>query len=410
MSQVRRSVLIGASLSGAKAAETLRSEGFADEIVLVGDEPVRPYERPTLSKTYLQGIDSSPVFVHDEAFYADHAIDLRLSTRVVNLDVAAKEVTLESGERLGYETALLATGAQPRLLTTIGVEGSQIDTLRTVADADRLRAAITPGRHVVVIGAGWIGCEVAASARLIGAEVTVIEMGNVPLERVLGPELGAFYRDVHLEHGVTMRLGVGVESFRSSDPGVEVRLTDGSVVTGDLVVAGVGVLPRTELAVAAGIEVDNGVLTDEFLATSAPGVYAAGDVANVWHPKYGHRIRLEHWAAALDQGPVAARNMLGIATPWEKLPYFYSDQYDIGMEYVGLASASDEVLFRGDPATREFIAFWIRDERVVAGMNVNVWDVSETIGEIISRARTVDRSRLADPSVDLAGLVPPGAD
>jgi 3-phenylpropionate/trans-cinnamate dioxygenase ferredoxin reductase component len=405
MTDDRGFVIIGASLVGAKAAETLREEGFGGRITLIGEEPVRPYERPPLSKEYLQGkAEADVAFVHDPAYYDKHDIDLRLSTPVRGLEPAGREVVLASGERLGYDAVLLATGATPRRLAIPGAGLGGVHYLRTMADAERLRAAITGANRVVVIGGGWIGCEVAASARQLGADVALVEMGRLPLERVLGPELGAFYHDVHADQGVELHFGSGLETLRGADRVEEVRLADGTALPADVVVAGVGVTPRVELAEAAGLALDNGVVTDEYLAASAAGVFAAGDVASAWHPVFARRIRLEHWSSALNQGPVAARNMLGTRTPYEQIPYFYSDQYDIGMEYSGYASGWDQVVFRGDPAGREFIAFWLNDGRVVAGMNVNVWDVADSIAALVAAGGHVDLSRLLDPDVELATL------
>jgi 3-phenylpropionate/trans-cinnamate dioxygenase ferredoxin reductase subunit len=406
MADPRSVVIIGASLAGAKAAETLRAEGYRGRLVLIGDEPVRPYERPPLSKAYLRG-EAGPeaIYVHSQDYYDDNDIELRLSTRVVALDLQAQEIELGSGERLSYDAAVLAVGAEPRHLTIPGAGLEGVHYLRTVGDSDRLREAIRSATRVAVIGAGWIGCEVAASARQMGAEVAVIEVADVPLERVLGPELGRFYGEVHAEHGVEMHLGVGVDSLRGS-PNVEsVHLTNGTEIAADVVVVGVGVTPRVQLAESAGLAVENGVTTDEFLASSAPGVYAAGDIANAWHPVLSRRIRLEHWSAALNQGPAAARNVLGQTAPYTRIPYFYSDQYDIGMEYSGYATAWDQVLFRGDPASREFIAFWLKDGRVEAGMNVNVWGVTDTIASLVALRRPVDAGLLVDPEVTLEGVL-----
>ena len=406
MTDARTFIIVGASLAGAKAAQTLREEGFEGRIILLGDEPVRPYERPPLSKEYLQGkAGLDKVFVHDEGYYVAHDIDLRTSTHVQSLDVTAREVVLSSGEHLAYDAVLLTTGAAPRRLSVPGSDLDGLHTLRTVADADRLQAAIRGAGRVVVIGGGWIGCEVAASARQRGAEVAVIEAGQLPLERVLGPELGAFYRDVHAEHGVEWHFGNGVEELRGSQRVEEVKLADGSIVAGDLVVVGVGVIPRIELAEGAGLTIENGVVTDEFLQTSAPGVFAAGDLADAWHPLFQTRIRLEHWSSALNQGPVAAKNMLGARVAYERIPYFFSDQYDVGMEYSGYAPTWDEVVFRGDPATRAFIAFWLKDGRLAAGMNVNTWDVNDAIAAIVASQKPVDADRLRDPDIELAQVV-----
>jgi 3-phenylpropionate/trans-cinnamate dioxygenase ferredoxin reductase component len=403
-------VIVGASLAGAKAAETLRAEGFGGRLLLVGSEDERPYERPPLSKDYLRGeADRETTFVHPEGFYAEHDIELRLGRTAVSLDTAGAELALDDGERLRYDRLLLTMGSEPRRLSIPGAELDGVMYLRSVADCDALRGRLDRGGAVVVIGAGWIGAEVAASARQRGLEVTVIEPLEVPLERVLGREVGAVYRDVHLDHGVQMLLGTGVEAFEGAGVVERVRLSDGRVLECDFVVVGIGVQPRTGLAAEAGLTVDNGILVDEHLRTSAPGVFAAGDVANARHPFYGEPIRVEHWANALHQGPAAARAMLGQADAYDRLPYFFSDQYDVGMEYAGFAREWDRVVFRGDPAAREFIAFWLVGQRVVAGMNVNMWDVTDTIQSIIRERVPVDDRRLADPDVPLEDLVPADA-
>jgi 3-phenylpropionate/trans-cinnamate dioxygenase ferredoxin reductase component len=403
-------VIVGASLAGAKAAETLRAEGFGGRLLLVGSEDERPYERPPLSKDYLRGeADRETTFVHPEGFYAEHDIELRLGRTAVSLDTAGAELALDDGERLRYDRLLLTMGSEPRRLSIPGAELDGVMYLRSVADCDALRGRLDRGGAVVVIGAGWIGAEVAASARQRGLEVTVIEPLEVPLERVLGREVGAVYRDVHLDHGVQMLLGTGVEAFEGAGVVERVRLSDGRVLECDFVVVGIGVQPRTGLAAEAGLTVDNGILVDEHLRTSAPGVFAAGDVANARHPFYGEPIRVEHWANALHQGPAAARAMLGQADAYDRLPYFFSDQYDVGMEYAGFAREWDRVVFRGDPAAREFIAFWLVGQRVVAGMNVNMWDVTDTIQSLIRERVPVDDRRLADPDLPLEDLVPADA-
>jgi 3-phenylpropionate/trans-cinnamate dioxygenase ferredoxin reductase subunit len=398
-------VIVGASLAGAKAAETLREEGYDGRLVLLGAETVRPYERPPLSKEYLRGeAGREKVYVHDEGFYAEREIELRLGTSAIDLDAGSRELTLDGGERLRFDRLLLSTGAQPRELTIPGSELDGVYYLRTVDDSDTLRERLDRGGKLVVVGAGWIGAEVAASARQRGLDVTVIEPMSVPLERVLGAELGAVYRDIHADHGVELLLGSGVEAFEGDGAVERVRTSGGSSVDCDFVVIGVGVEPRIELARKAGLDTDNGIVVDECLETSAPGVFAAGDVANHRHPALGP-LRVEHWANALNQGPAAARNMLGRKEPFERLPYFFSDQYDVGMEYSGHAQDWDRVLFRGDPAKREFIAFWLRDGHVLAGMNVNVWDVTEPIQALIRSGAAIDERRLADPGVPLEDLV-----
>jgi 3-phenylpropionate/trans-cinnamate dioxygenase ferredoxin reductase component len=401
-------VIVGASLAGAKAAETLRQDGFDGRVVLIGAETERPYERPPLSKDYLRGeVGREKVYVHDEGFYAKHEIELRLGRTAVSLDTSSGEVELDDGERLRYDRLLLATGAEPRRLAIPGAELDGVLYLRSVEDSDTLRERLDRGGSVVVVGAGWIGAEVAASARQGGLEVTVVEPASVPLERALGAEVGAIYRDIHTDHGVRMLMGTGVEAFEGDAAVERVRTGDGRELDCDFVVVGVGVEARTQLATQAGLPVDNGVLVDEQLQTSVPGVFAAGDVANARHPFYGERIRVEHWANALNQGPAAARNMLGQASAYDRLPYFFSDQYDVGMEYSGFARTWDRVVFRGDPATREFVAFWLVEDRVLAGMNVNVWEVTDPIKRLISARIAVDDRRLADPDVPLGEVEAP---
>jgi 3-phenylpropionate/trans-cinnamate dioxygenase ferredoxin reductase subunit len=405
MSSDQTYVIVGASLAGAKAAETLREEGFDGRVVLVGAEEERPYERPPLSKDYLRGeAGREKVYVHDEGFYAEHDIELRLGRTAVNLDTANTRLALDDGEQLSYDRLLLATGSEPRRLPVPGAELDGIFYLRSVRDSDAIRERLDRGGAAVVVGAGWIGAEVAASARQRGLDVTVVEPASVPLERVLGEELGAFYRDVHADHGVRMLMGTGVEAFEGSGAVERVRTSDGGVIDCDFVVVGVGVQPRTALAAEAGLAISNGVLVDALLRSSAPGVFAAGDVANAQHRFYGEPIRVEHWANALNQGPAAARNMLGRSAIYNRLPYFFSDQYDIGMEYTGLARGCDRVVFRGDPAEREFIAFWMFEDRVMAGMNVNVWDVTEPIKRLISERIAVYDRQLADPDLQLDEL------
>jgi 3-phenylpropionate/trans-cinnamate dioxygenase ferredoxin reductase subunit len=399
-------IIVGASLAGAKAAETLRTDGFDGHVVLIGAEHERPYERPPLSKDYLRGeAGREKVYVHAEGFYAEQGIDLRLGRTAASLDTSAKELVLDDGERLRYDRLLLTTGAEPRRLAIPGSELDGVLYLRSVDDSDVLRERLDRGGTVVVVGAGWIGAEVAASARQRGLEVTVVAPSTVPLKRVLGIEAGAFYRDIHTDKGVKMLLGTGVAAFEGDGAVERVRTSDGRELECDFVVVGVGVRPRAQLAAEAGIAVDDGILVNAHLQTSVPDVFAAGDVANAHHPFYGERIRIEHWANALNQGPAAARNMLGRADAYDRLPYFFSDQYDTGMEYTGFARTWERVVFRGDPASGEFIAFWLAGDHVVAGMNVNVWDVTDPIQRLIRERVAVDDRRLADPDIPLEELV-----
>jgi 3-phenylpropionate/trans-cinnamate dioxygenase ferredoxin reductase component len=398
-------VIVGGGLAGAKAAEALREEGFDGRVVLLGEEDVAPYERPPLSKEYLQGeAQRDVIWAQDEGWYEAHDVQLRTSTKVSELALSSSEVVLDGGERIGFDQLLLATGSSAKRLPIPGADLDGVRVLRTVHDSDALREALQPGVRVAVIGAGWIGCEVAASARKRGAEVTMIAPEEFPLERVLGPEVGAIYREVHASHGVELALGTGVEAIEGSGKVSGVRTSAGTIHAADLVVIGVGAAPRLELAEAAGLDVDGGVLTDDRLRTSAANVFAAGDIAAAEHPIIGERIRVEHWGTALEQGPAAARNMLGRDLAYERIPYFFSDQYDVGMEYAGYAPAYDRVVFRGDPSSFEFLAFWMRGNRVVAGMNVNVWEVNDDIQALIRSGCSVDDDALRDPDVALGAL------
>ena len=381
-------VIAGAGLAGAKAAEALRAEGFEGRIVLVGDEPEAPYERPPLSKDYLRG--ESPreqARVHEDGFYAEHDIELLTGTTVTDLNAAARDVTLSTGERLGYDRLLLATGSEPRRLSVPGAELDGIHHLRTFADSDAIAAALQPGARAVIAGGGWIGMEVAASARQKGLDVTIVELEDVPLSRALGREAGLIYARLHREHGVQLHTGVAVARVEGDGRVERVVLADGRALDADLLVCGLGAIPRTVLAERAGLAVENGVLTDASLQTSDPHVFAAGDIANAEHPFYGRRVRVEHWANALNQPEVAARAMLGKPATYDKLPYFFSDQYDAGMEYRGLAIGADAFEIDGDAEAYEFVAYWRREGRTIAAMNVNVWDVGDQLEEeILSRA------------------------
>jgi 3-phenylpropionate/trans-cinnamate dioxygenase ferredoxin reductase component len=403
MSTTSTFVIVGAGLAGAKAAETLRAESFDGRLLLVGEEAERPYERPPLSKAYLRGeTDRDSLYVHQEGFYAAHDIELRPATPVRSIAPATRRLELATGEHIGYQRLLLATGAEPRRLLLPGAELAGVHYLRSRQDADGLAAGAAGAEHVVVVGTGWIGSEAAASLRQLGREVTLIGPDPAPLARVLGPEIAAVYRDLHADHGVRLQLGTRVAGLRGNGRVEAVLTEDGRAIECDLVLIGAGAVPRTELAETAGLPVRNGVLVNEQLETvGAAGIYAAGDVAAAWHPRYQTYLRVEHWANALNQGPAAARSMLGIPTAYARLPYFYSDQYDLGMEYSGLAATWDRVVVRGDLAGREFIAFWLKDQRVVAGMNANVWDVVEPIQTLIRGGRPVDPARLADPDIPL---------
>ncbi|HEU4426003.1 MAG TPA: FAD-dependent oxidoreductase [Pilimelia sp.] len=425
----RTFVIIGASLAGAKAAETLRGEGFAGRVVLIGDEDFVPYERPPLSKDFMLG--RQPVekaYVHDAKWYDENKVELLLGRRATAVDPDAHTVTLDGGESLTYDKLLLATGSRVRTLNVSGTDAEGVHYLRTAKQAETLLTALRASPRVVIIGAGWIGLEIAAAAREHGCPVTVVEMDRLPLRRVLGDEVAALFRDLHAAHGVDFRFDTGVRELAVEDGRVRaVVLDDDTEVPADLVVVGVGVVPATELAESAGLAVDNGVVTDSSLRTSDPDIYACGDVASWHHKLVGGRIRVEHWSNALNGGPAAARSMLGQNVNYDRLPYFFTDQYDLGMEYSGWVTPEDydTVVFRCDRSalpegvddcdslidgrTPSFLAFWVAGGRVLAGMNVNIWDVTPQIQDLVRAGLSgtpVDVTRLADPDVPLPDLLP----
>jgi 3-phenylpropionate/trans-cinnamate dioxygenase ferredoxin reductase component len=398
-------VIVGASLAGAKAAEALREEGFDGQVVLIGDEADRPYERPPLSKDYLLGkAERETIYTHPASWYADNNVDLRLGVEVTAIDPAAHEIALADGSRASYTRLLLTTGSSPRRLLVPGADQDGLLYLRRVADSDRIKSAFRTASRIAVIGAGWIGLETAAAARQAGVEVTIVEAAELPLLRVLGPEAARVFADLHREHGVGLRFGVQVGEITGSGGRVSgVRLADGGHIEADAVIVAVGISPNSQLAEAAGLETRNGVVVDAGLRSSGPDIYAAGDVASAYHPVLGKHIRVEHWANALNQPQAAARAMLGQDVSYDRMPYFFTDQYDLGMEYSGYVEPGgyDQVVFRGDADQREFIAFWLRDGRVLAGMNVNVWDVSDAIQALVRGGKQVDAARLADPGVPI---------
>ncbi|MFE4861581.1 NAD(P)/FAD-dependent oxidoreductase [Streptomyces sp. NPDC056670] len=415
----RTFVIVGGGLAGAKAAEALRSEGFNGRVILIGDEREHPYERPPLSKGFLSGKEErDSVFVHEHAWYAQHDIELHLGQTVTTIDRAAKTVRLGDGTLIQYDRLLLATGAEPRRLDIPGTDLAGVHHLRRLAHAERLRHVLKAlGRdngHLVISGAGWIGLEVAAAARGFGAEVTVVEPEATPLHNVIGPELGQLFADLHAEHGVRFHFGARLTEIVGQDGLVlAARTDDGEEHLAHDVLAAIGAAPRTSLAENAGLALADrahggGIAVDASLRTSDPDIFAAGDVAAVHHPLLDTRLRVEHWANALNGGPAAARAMLDQHVTYDRVPYFFSDQYDLGLEYSGWAppGSYDQVVIRGDTGKREFIAFWLKDRRVLAGMNVNVWDVTEPIQALIRGGAQVDTEALADPSVALGSLAP----
>jgi 3-phenylpropionate/trans-cinnamate dioxygenase ferredoxin reductase subunit len=409
MSKSQKFVVVGGGLAGASAAEALRREGFDGRLRLIGAESHRPYIRPPLSKDYLSGKDGlDSAYVHPQAWYAENGVDLTTGERVIGLDAEAHRLALSSGESVGYDRLVLATGSSPRVLKVPGADLAGVYYLRTIDDAQALRAAIKDGgKRVVLVGSGWIGMEVAATARTLGNEVTVLEHGAIPLASALGDELGRMFADLHEQNGVVLRTAVEVASIVGTDGRVSgVMLDGGEPVPADLVVIGVGAVPNVELAASAGLDVENGILVDASLQTSDPDIFAAGDVANAYHPVIKQRLRSEHWANALNSGAAVAKSMLGQQLRYDQIPYFYTDQFDLGMEYSGYGPLTKdaELVYRGDRAKREFIVFWLTEGRVVAGMNVNVWDVNDAVQAIIRSGRAVDLAKLADERIPLDSL------
>lgn len=409
MSTVERVVIVGGGLGGAKAAEALREQGFTGALTLVGAEDELPYQRPPLSKGYLAGTEPwEKALVLTREWYDAHEVELRLGVRATGIEPAAHQVLLGDGTSLGYDRLILSTGSTPRRLSVPGATATGVHTLRDRADSEAIGSLFGTGRRLVVVGAGWIGLEVAAAARAAGTAVTVIEAADLPLLRVLGPEIAQVFADLHREHDVDLRLGAELSEI-STDGGraTGVRLGNGETVDADGVVIGVGVVPNVALAEAAGLAVDGGVLVDASLRTSDPDIYAVGDIAAHDHPVLARRVRLEHWAGAFHQPATVAASILGKDATYRELPYFYTDQYDLGMEYVGDAppGSYDRVVVRGDLGSQEFVAFWLdTDDHILAAMNVNVWDVPDQVKPLIAERRTVDVARLTDPDAPLSEL------
>jgi 3-phenylpropionate/trans-cinnamate dioxygenase ferredoxin reductase subunit len=406
MSPSRTFVIVGGGLAGAKTAEALREKDFDGSIVLLSAEDHLPYERPPLSKEHVAGKKALADFtVHHGDWYRDHHVDLRLGTTATALDRDAHEVRLPDGSTLGYDKLALATGSRSRRPPIPGSDAAGVHYLRTIEESDDLIGALEADSRLVVIGAGWIGLEVAAQARARGAIVTIVESAALPLLGSLGPEMGTVFAELHREHGVDLHFDATVEEI-TADAGrvTGVRLATGDVLPADEVLVAVGAQPNVELAEQAGLAVDGGVLVDAGMTTSDPDIVAVGDIAAQQHPVLGTRIRVEHWANALNQPAVAAATMLGRPAEYDNLPYFFTDQYDLGMEYVGYAPTGgyDRLVVRGDVTRREFVAFWLGgDNRVLAGMNVNVWDVTDAVKKLITAGEPVDPDRLADESTPL---------
>jgi 3-phenylpropionate/trans-cinnamate dioxygenase ferredoxin reductase subunit len=398
-------VVVGAGLAGAKAVEAARAGGYDGPLVMYGEEPHRPYERPPLSKGYLTGdTELDGAYVHEAGWYHEHGVELRLGTPVTGLDAGSHELS-SGGRTQRYSRLLLATGSTPRRLGPADDSGAPVTYLRTIEDSDRIKSLLAADGRLVVVGGGWVGLEVASAARAAGMEVAVVEAMELPLLRVLGAEVARSFLELHREHGVDMRMAATLAAVERKDDGVVVRLGDGSALEGRLLVVGVGITPNTLLAERAGLALDNGIAVDEQLRTSDPDVLAAGDVASAFHPRLGGRVRVEHWDNAIGQGTTAGRNLAGHDESYDALPYFFTDQYDLGMEYVGHVGGAgyDAVVLRGDATgERVFSAFWLRDGVVVAGMHANDWDAIDPIRSLVGRA--VDADRLRDEQIPLTEL------
>jgi len=407
MSTNRKFVIVGGGLAGAKIAEALRDRDFDGEITVLSEEDHLPYERPPLSKEFFAGKKTLPEFtVHDGEWFRDHHIDLRPGTTATAIDPAAHTVSLPDGSTISYDKLALATGSRSRRLDIPGSDAEGVHYVRTVDQAAALLRTLAADKKLVVIGAGWIGLEIAASARGFDVDVTVLEHAGLPLESTLGPEMGEVFAALHRQNGVDLRTGTDVSAISvDGDHASGVTLSDGTVIPADAVLIAVGALPNTELASEAGIDVDNGVLVDAGLQSSDPDIVAVGDIAAAQHPILNSRIRVEHWANALNQPETAADTMLGRPAEYVRMPYFFTDQYDLGMEYVGHAphGGYSRVVTRGDVDKREFLAFWLDSaNKVLAGMNVNIWDAGDTIKELVASSGPVDPERLADPETPLA--------
>jgi 3-phenylpropionate/trans-cinnamate dioxygenase ferredoxin reductase subunit len=410
MDTPNRIVVVGAGLAGAKTVEHLRALGFTGSLTLVGSEAEVPYERPPLSKDYLAGAAEVDDFqVHPLQWYRDNDIDLRSNTEATAIHTKARTVLLSSGEELHYDALVLATGSSPRRATLAGAEGTGVLYLRNRQDSDKIREAITAGKTLTIIGGGWIGLEVAAAARNAGADVTVLERSHLPLANTVGNRAAEVLADLHREHGVDLRTNTEAARIILEDNAVAgVELKDGTELSSDCVLMSIGAVPNTHLAKEAGLSIEaGGVAVDSALRSSDPAIFAVGDIAAQDHPVLGSRVRVEHWASALNQPEAVAHTILGKSTDYEQLPYFFTDQYDLGMEYLGAApvGAETDVVIRGDLGSREFIVFYLdTDGAIAAAMAVNMWDVIDAVQPLIIEKTRVEPSRLADPRISLSDI------
>jgi 3-phenylpropionate/trans-cinnamate dioxygenase ferredoxin reductase component len=398
-------VIVGAGVAGGGAAAALREEGFDGRVVLIGAEQQPPYERPPLSKEYLRGESSfERALFQPPDFYDENGVETRFGVRATRVDAAEKVVELDGGERVAYDRLLVATGGRNRRFRIPGMDLEGIYSLRTVADSDRIRAEISPGRRAVVVGMGFIGSEVAASLRQSGVDVVVVDRNEVPLRRVLGEEVGRVIEGIHRDHGTSMIFEDTVAAFEGVGRVERATTARGRRIECDFVVVGLGVEPVTDFLADTGAEIDNGVVVDEYLRTGVEGIYAAGDVANHYHPVFGRRIRVEHWQNALKQGPVAARNMLDKDKPYDEVPWFWSDQYEHNLQYAGFHTEWDELVVRGSMEERNFVAFYRKERRVLAAVALNRGRDLRRSMPLIKAREPIDAARLCDLDVDLRAL------
>ena len=398
-------VIVGASLAGGVAADTLRQEGFDGSLVLVGAEPHPPYERPPLSKSYLRGeTPFEKALVRPAGFYEQNKIETLFGVRATRVDPGQRTVDLDSGRQLRYDKLLVATGARNRRLPIPGVDVPGVFGLRSLADADAIGREIAPGRRAVVIGMGFIGCEVAASLRSRGVEVVALDPASAPLLHVLGPEIGQVVGGLHQENGVEAHFGESVTSLEGTGRLEAVVTNSGRRVPCDFAVIGVGVQPEIDFLAGSGVETQNGVLVDEYCRTNIVDVFAAGDVANHYHPLRGRRMRVEHWQNAMLQGAAAARNMLGKERPYDAIHWFWSDQYDVNLQYAGFHDRWDRIIVRGNLARRDFLAFYLNEGRLDAIVAFNRGKELRRAMPLIKSGKSLDVDRLADESVDLRSL------
>lgn len=398
-------VIVGAGIAGNAAAETLRKQGFDGEVHLVGAEPYRPYDRPPLSKEFLSGAKAEEkLFFKTEDFYAEQSIDLHIGSEATTIDIAENTVYLNTGKSLRYDKLLLATGSRVRTLPIPGSDLEGVHYLRTIDDSRAIARSMNGASAVVIVGAGFIGSEVAAVCKTAGIEVTVLEIQPQPMAHILGDQMGAIYAKLHTNRGIDLRLQEGISEIRGNSRAEQVITDQGNAIDCDFVVIGVGITPDTALAESAGLDVDRGILTNEYCRTSHPDIYAAGDVANWFHPGLGHRLRVEHWDNALNQGAAAAKSMLGAPEPYSPTLYFWSDQYDLNIQYLGHAAQWDEVAVRGNPADEKFTAFYLKDGSVHGALIVNNFRDIRPTRTLIGQKTPVNAVSLSDESTNLKQL------